>query len=195
MSLLTARNTIGFTKPPSGPALWFSNDMSVRLYSELVASATVSNSTAESTLASFSIPALALTNQGGLRTHVSGDITAATTATVTLRAKLIISGTTMTVLATSALPLAASTTSRSWNVESVVLGTTNSTQLRSWSYADLSSPSTLTTPPTTFTGAGYATITAPNSSASGTLNITAQFSAASTGISASRHLGTLETLA
>ena len=196
MSLLTARNAIGFTKPPRGPALWFTNDMSVRLYSRLVTTTTLANSTAQTTLASFTVPALSLTNQGGVRAHFAGTLANATsTGTVTLRAKLVITGTTMTVLQSPPLTLSTSTSPRSWNAETVILGTTNSTDLRSWSYADLSVPSALATPASTFTGSGYKALVTPNSTAAGTLTLTAQFSVAAAGVTASRNLATLETLA
>lgn len=196
MSLLTARNVVGFTKPPRGPQLWFINDMSVRLYSELVTTTTLNNSTAESTLASFSVPALAFSNQGGVRAHAAGTLANATsTGTVTLRAKLVLGGTTMTVMESSALSLSTSTSSRSWNAETVILGTTNSTDLRSWNYAEVSTPSALASPVAAFTLSGYNGLVSPNSTASATLNFTAQFSVASTGVTATHNLGTLETLA
>lgn len=195
MALLTVRNVVGFTKPPRGPALWFINDMSVRLYSELVTTTTLTNSTAESTLASFSVPALALSNQGGIRAHAAGKIRFTSTGTVRLRAKLVLSGTTMTLMESSALPLSASTASRSWNAETVVLGTTNSTDLRSWNLAEVSTPSALASPVAAYSLSGYNSLVTPNSTAAATLNFTAQFSAASTSRTATRNLGTLETLA
>ena len=196
MSLLEVSNVVGFTKPPRGPQAWWSNDVSVRKYAEIVASSTMGNTTAETTIASMSVPALALTNKGGIRGWAAGTVSNATsTGTVTLRAKLVVGGTTTTIAETSGISISTSTTPRSWMTLITVLGTTSSTALRGWSMATVSAPSTLDTPPSTYQGFGYSMPIVANSSSAGTLNFTMQLSVASTGVVASGDVAALETLA
>lgn len=195
-TLGTISNRVGFTKPPRGRALWFTNDVSVRKYSEIVASSTMGNTASETTLATFTVPALALANQGGVRSLISGTVANATsTGTATIRTKLTIGASTVTLAQTSGITLSTSTKSRNWYTEVVVLGTTLSTQLRSANWTAVTAPSTLATAPSTFDGLGRATVTVPNSSASATLKTTVQFSVAHSGVVASVQSGILETLA
>jgi hypothetical protein len=194
MALLTVRNAVGFTKPPRGPALWFRDDMSVRLYAAKASPTTMGNSTTQTTLASFTVPAFAFSG-GGVRGVVSGTISAGSTTTVTVRSKLVISGTTALVAQSSAIPLTASTSPRDFLSGVLVLGTTNSTALISHNETVLSAPSAFLTAPAVYTGTGYTRSIVPNSTAQSTLSFTLQFGHASTAISGNVSQGTLETLA
>ena len=94
MSLLTVRNIVGFTKPPKGTALFFAVPMALRKVDELVVTTTVTNSTAETSLGTMTLPAVTLTSQGAAAFLMAGTVLNTTNAggTVRLRSKIVIGG-------------------------------------------------------------------------------------------------------
>lgn len=196
MSLLSISDTIRFTKPPRGPALFFISPMGVRKAAEKVSTTTVVSSTAETVLASFAVPALTMVNQGGTRAIVAGSLRNHVTAggTVILRAKLTVGASTITLMESSGVALSTAAASRHWQAAVLVLGTTNSTSLRSWGVASITSPTTRSLAPVASDFASQNTVVVPNSSAASTLKFTAKLSASSTGLSASVMAGWLETI-
>lgn len=197
MSLLSVSDIVGFTKPPRGSMVFFVSPMAVRKAGEKVSTTTLTNSTAETLLASFTVPALTHTNQGGTRSVVVGTMTNASTSavTVTLRAKLTVGASTVTLSQTSALSLTGSTLSRHWGAEVQTIGTTFSTQLRTWSGAVITNPSSRSITTNAFALTGTNTVTVPNTTAAATLKFTAQLSAASTARRATVTAGWIETIA
>lgn len=198
MSLLDLSNAVGFTKPPRGGKLWFGgSDVAVRKVDEIVSPTTYGNSTSETVLGSMTIPPLSLSNQGGARGYFAGTIRDDTlpTETVRLRTKLVIGGSTVTIAETSAIGLSNSTAPRVWHVESLIMGTTLSTQLLCSGYADITEPSTYITHVNAYTGTSENTVLVPNSTGSATLKVTMQFSTAAADVGGSVQLGYLETLA
>lgn len=193
MSLLTIRDVVGFTKPPRGSAVFFAEPMSLRKVDEKTNTTTVTNSTAETTLGSFTVPALVLFNKGAAAVSVAGTVLNDTTAATTLRlkAKLIIGGSTVTFADSTAINLPVSITPRSWGLDGMVVGTTLSTQLRTWSELRVSAPSTARVAPAAYAGYGYSQAIVPNSSNQSTITVTGQLSTASTDFSASVDVGTL----
>lgn len=197
MSLLSVSDIVGFTKPPRGSMVFFVSPMSVRKAGEKVSTTTLTNSTAETLLASFTVPALTHVNQGGTRTLVTGALTNNSTSavTVTLRTKLTVGASTSTIFQTSALSLAGSTLPRTWMAEVQTIGTTFSTQIRTWSAAVITNPSSRTITTNALSLAGTNNITVANTTAAATLKFTAQLSAASTAHSATASAGWIETIA
>lgn len=197
MSQLSISDKVGFTKPPHGPLLFFLSSMAVRQAGTKVSTTTLSNSTAETTLASFTVPAMTHISQGGTRSIVVGTLTNATTGAVTviLRTKLTVGATTSTISQTSALSLSTSPSPRHWMAEVHTIGTTLSTQVRTWTGAVIANPSTRTIATNAFSLAGTNTITVPNTTAAGTLKFTAQLSLASTARQATVTAGWIETIA
>lgn len=195
MSLLTVSNWVG--KPPRGPQLFFLHDMSVRRVDEMRSTVTVQSTTAQTTLDTLTVPALSLTGGGAVRLNAVGTVvnTSQAGGTVRLRAKLVIGGSTVTLLETPAIALSTSIASRVWGVEVGAIGSTLSTQLRGWSWAALGTASTQTTPPTTWVGQGYRTIVVPNTTSQASLRVTAQLSHSSTKMRLTAEAMTLETLA
>lgn len=196
MSELTVSSRIGFTKPPRGSALFFISPMAVRKADEIFSTITVANSTTQTTLGTLDVPSLTYSAQGASRAIVTGQIRnhVSAGATVVLRAKATVSGTTVTLFQSSALALSTSVNSRLWQAQIAIIGTTLSTQLRSWSDLQVSTPSTRQISPQAHDLNGYATISVPNSTAAVSLKFTAQLSAASTGLTASVAAGLLETI-
>lgn len=197
MSLLSVSDRVGFTKPPHGSMVFFVSPMSVRKAGEKVSTTTLTNTTAETLLASFTVPALTHTNQGGTRSIVAGTLTNNSTSavTVTLRTKLTIGASTTTISQSSALSLAGSSLSRHWMAEVQTIGTTFSTQLRTWSAAVVTNPSSRTITTNAFSLAGTNNIVVANTTAAATLKFTAQLSAASTAKRATVTAGWIETIA
>lgn len=197
MSLLSISDIVGFTKPPRGSMVFFVSPMSVRKAGEKFSTTTLTNSTAETLLASFAIPALTHSNQGGTRSTVIGTMTNASTSavTVTLRTKLTVGASTVTISQSSALSLTGSALSRHWGAQVQTIGTTFSTQLRTWTSAVITAPSSRTIATDAFSLTGSNTITVPNSTATATIKFTAQLSAASTARRATVTAGWLETIA
>lgn len=195
-TLGTISSRIGFTKPPRGSALFFTSPVSVRKVDQKSTTTTVISSTAETLLASFALPALSLVNQGGARAVVSGTLRnhISTGATVILRAKITIGGSTVTLMDSSSVSLSTSTNSRLWEAGVALLGSTLSTSLQTWNEAMVTSPTTRPTAPLSATLSGQKTAVVPNSSMAGTIKFTAKLSAASTGLSASVVAGWLETV-
>src|SRR3990172_5815641 len=194
MSLLQTAPTLGFTNPPHGPPLFFASDVSTRKQASLSSTVTLSNSTAETALVSLTMPALTFVTQGGGRLWVAGTARNSTNAarTVTYRGKLTIGATTTTIFATTHISMVQSTKPRQWQAAIGVVGTTLSTQLRTWGALDLSGASTISMPPTTYSGASYLLATVPNSSAATVFKLTAQVSAASTRLKVTADAGYLE---
>ena len=153
MSLLDASDRIVFTKPPHGDWLWFNEAMSVRLIDQSSASTTFSDSTTETTVASLTAPANSLANGGALRFLVSGSLSAVSTGTVTWRMKGSVSGSTVTLLATSGVAVSTSTDSRTWEAAAVLYGQQTGVQYASGGVR-LSSPGSGTLLPTTFESVG-----------------------------------------
>jgi hypothetical protein len=159
--------------------------MSVKKIDELVATTTIINSTAETSLGTMTIPASVFVGQGGAAMSMSGTVlnTSAAAGTARLRAKVILGGTTSVFAETTALSCSTSNNSRAWTLASGLIGSTLSTQLRTWSDVVLSAPSTSKVAPSTYSGVGYGSILLPNTSAQSTIEVTAQLSAASTNFS------------
>jgi hypothetical protein len=177
--------------------LFFVHPMSVRKVTEKVSTTTLTNSTAETLLASFTIPALSHANQGGSRAMVIGTMinAGAGAVTVTLRTKVSIGASTVTLAQTSALSLSTSASNRHWATEVQTIGTTQPTQLRVWTAAAISNPSTRSLVGNAFTLTGTNTVSVPNSTATATYKFTAQLSAASTARRVAATAGWLETIA
>ena len=104
-------------------------------------------------------------------------------------------GPTSPIAETSAIGLANSTAPRVWHVQSLVFGTTLSTQILANGYVDVTEPSTLITHVNQYTGTSENSFTVPNSTSSATIKVTLQFSTASADVGASVQIGYLETLA
>ena len=192
-SLLTVRNIIGFTKPPRGTAVFFQTPMTVRKVDEKVATTTITDTTTETILASMTLPAVTLTSQGAAAMTVSGTFLNQSTATesIRLRGKIEIGGSTLTFAETTGITCSTSTSLRSWAFTAGLIGSTLSTELRSWSDITMSAPSTSLTPVSTSLYNGYGLVTVPNSSSQSIFTLSGQLSTASTDLTITANAGTL----
>lgn len=196
MSLISISDRIGFTKPPHGSAVFFITPMAVRKADEITVTTTVANSTTQTILGTLDIPAMSFVSQGGAAGVVTGTIRnhVSAGATIVLRATLTIGGSTTTIMESSAIALSTSVNSRHWQLGVAVIGTTQSTALRTWGEAFITNPTTRSLAPVASNLASQRTMTVANTTTAATLKITAALSAASTGLTASLVAGWLETV-
>ena len=152
----------------------------------------VINSASETTVASVTVPALTIRSQGMTRLSAAGTVTNTTDTGggVTFRVKAAVTGSTSTVLATTAVACSTSGESRKWVLEEWMFGNDANTQTH-WGQFDLSAASTGTLPPSTFSGNGYST-GGLDETVEITLSVTAQMSVGSTGFSVVRESAVLE---
>jgi hypothetical protein len=168
--------------------------MAVRLLDQSTAPTTVNNTTAETVLTSMTAPANTLSNGGGMRMSVAGTITnsTATGGTVVLRAKAAVSGSTTTILESSGIAVSTSTKGRTWAAEVVMFGQQPSVQ-HNWGGLVVSSPSTMTLPPSSFEAVGRST-GGLDETVQITMSMWAQMSTTSTGFTVTRQAALLEGL-
>lgn len=177
-------------KPPHGIPD-YTYPMASQKVDENSTALTVTNSASETTVATLTVPALTIRNQGATRLSAMGTVTNSTDTggAVTFRLKAS-DGTSTTVLATTAVACSTSANQRTWTLDEIMLGNDSNVQTH-WGEFDLSAASTGTLPPSTFTGVGSST-SGLDETAQITLTVTAQMSVGSTGFSVTRESAILE---
>lgn len=155
---------------------------------------TVINSAAETTVATLVVPALTVRSQGATRLAASGTVTNTTDTGggVTFKVVASVTGSTATVLATTAVSCSTSANARKWTLDEIMFGNDTNVQTH-WGHFDLSAASTGTLPPSTFSGVGSSD-GALDETEQITLKVTAQMSVGSTGFSVVRESAILEAI-
>jgi len=179
--------------PPRGDPVFFVLPVASRRLDENSTTITAVNSTAETTVATLTMPALTIASTGAARFMAAGKITNTAVAggTVTFRAKLDDgSGSPAVVMETSGIVCSTDNNPRRWALETYLAAKITNGQ-SVWGFLDVSAPSTRATAPSAYTGVTYSTA-AETDSTPITITITAQLSAASTGFSVSREFALLE---
>ena len=180
-------------KPPHGiPDYTF--PMASQKVDENSTAISVTNSAAETTIATLAVPALTIRSEGATRLSAAGTVSNSLVAagTVTFRLKASVTGSTSTVLATSGIVCSTSTSSRKWALDEIMFGNDTNVQTH-WGGLDVSAASAGTLPPSTFSSVGYSTSGLAETEII-TLRLTAQMSAASTGFSVVRESAVLEAI-
>lgn len=155
---------------------------------------TVVNSAAETAVASLAVPALTIRSQGATRLNAVGTITNTTDTggAVTFRVKASVTGSTSTVMETTAVACSTSGDARKWALQEIMFGDDTNTQDH-WAAMDISAASTGTLPASTYSSVGFSTGSLAETEII-TLTVTAQMSAASTGFEVVRESAILEAI-
>ncbi len=152
---------------------------------------TVVNDSAETTIATMTLPALMLASTGAARMTAVGTFDKNVAGTYTMRVKLADSASTATVLETTAFTPANSASEHAWAMETWFLGK-QPNENRSWGVFDVSVAGTRgIMSPSTFSALGYSTSTLDEGDQL-TVSITVQMSVADPSLGASRQVAILE---
>ena len=167
--------------------------MTVRKVDDQSSSTAVSNTASETAIGSLALPSWGLQTTGGMRFGFGGTILNTTaTATLTFRGKLTETGSTFTVLESSAITLTTSTKSRFWWCGGTVLSNGTASQ-KIWGGVQITHPSTRKLAPGAYAAIGLSTA-GVNQTSVVTASVTAQFSAASANLSVTREFSVLESV-
>lgn len=152
---------------------------------------TVVNDSAQTTIATMTLPALMLASTGAARMTAVGHIDKNTAGTVTIRVKLADSASTQTVLETTAFTVADSASEHAWAMETWFLGK-QPNQNRSWGVFDVSVAGARgTLSPSTYSTLGWSTSSLDEGDQI-TVSITAQISVADPSLGVTRQVAILE---
>ena len=178
-------------KPPTGLPPYYPGDVTVRKVDENSTAISYNSDTAETTIATLTLPALILASTGAARLSAVGTLDKNTGGTYTIRVKAADQTSTATVLATSAFTVASDANEHAWTLEAWFLGKQPS-ENRTWGVFDASVAGTRgTLSPSTFSTLGWSTSTLDETE-EWTITITAQMSAASASLGVSRQVAILE---
>lgn len=180
-------------RPPNGGPPWYSANVTVRKVDENSTAQTVTGTVTETTIASLDLPALTLASTGAMRLSATGIITQGTTQGVTFRIKAADDTITDTVLATTAIKPASSTSPHAWGIEFLILGKQPSVN-RGWGYIDIATAGAGGTfKPSTYSAVGFSTM-GLDETEEWTISITAQLTGATTGLAVTRQVAILEAM-
>lgn len=178
--------------PPRGDPVFFVLPVASRRLDENSTTISVTNTTAETTVATLTMPALTISSTGAARFMAAGTIsnTGVAGGTVTLRAKIDDGNGATTIAETSGIVCSTSTSLRRWNLHTYLAAKVANGQA-CWGFVDVSVASNSRTAPSTYTGVTWSTA-AQSDNLPITITVTAQLSAASTAFTLSREFALLE---
>ncbi len=181
----------GDSKPPRGDVPSYAKPVVVRKLDENSSAISVDTDTAETTIATLTLPPLILQSTGAARLSAVGTLDKNTAGTYTIRVKAADQTSTATVLATSAFTVASDANEHAWTLEAWFLGKQPNVN-RTWGVFDASVAGTRgTLSPSTFSSLGWST-SSLDETEEWTITITAEMSVSSASLGVSRQVAILE---